>query len=68
MIQQSHSGDVSGGKHYLKIYMFPSVHCYATYNSQDVEASAVSISRGMDQDVAENRLVDTAGKAEGGTD
>ena len=68
MIQQPHSGDISGEKHDLKRYLFPSVHCYAIYSSQDVEASAASISRGLDQEDPENRLVDAAGKGEGGAD
>ena len=31
--------------------MHPSVHCSTIYNSQDMEATYMSIDRGMDKDV-----------------
>ena len=31
--------------------MHPSVHCSTIYNSQDIEATSMSINRGMDKDV-----------------
>ena len=32
-------GIIRGGKHGLKGYMYPSVHCNTVYNSQDMEAT-----------------------------
>ena len=37
--------------HNSKRYMHPNVHCNTIYNSQDIEATRMSINRGMDKDV-----------------
>ena len=37
--------------HNSKRYMHPSVHCSTLYNSQDLEATQMSIDRGMDKGV-----------------
>ena len=37
-------------KHDTKRYMHPNVHCYTAYNSQDMEATEMSINRGVDKD------------------
>ena len=34
----------------LKGYMHPSVHCSTVYNSQDMEATYVSVDRGMNKE------------------
>ena len=44
------SGHISGEKHGLKRCMHPSVHWSAVYNSQDMEATWMSIDRGMDKE------------------
>ena len=36
----------------LKGYMHSSAHCSTVYDSQDMEATQMSINRGMDKDVA----------------
>ena len=36
-------------KHDPKGYMHPNVHCSTVYNSQDMEATYMSINRGMDK-------------------
>ena len=41
---------ISGEKHNLKRYMHSSVHCSTIYNSQDMEATQISIDRGMDKE------------------
>ena len=40
-------GNVNWYSHYSKRYMHPSVHCSTIYNSQDMEATYMSINRGM---------------------
>ena len=35
---------------YLKRYMQPNIHCSTIHNSQDVEATQMSIDRGMDKE------------------
>ena len=42
-------GRISGEKHDLKGYMHPNVHCSTIYDSQDLEATYMSIDRGMDK-------------------
>ena len=44
---------ISRGNHSSERYMHPEVHCSAIYNSQDMEATSVPISRGMDKDVVQ---------------
>ena len=44
-------GHVSGENHASKRYMLSSVHNSTIYNSQDTEATQMSINRGMDKDV-----------------
>ena len=51
MIQPSLSWHLSRENHNLKRYMYPSVHCNTIYNSQDKEATYMSINWGMDKDV-----------------
>ena len=41
---------VSREKHDPKVYMRPSDHCSAFYNSQDMEATHMPINRGMDKE------------------
>ena len=41
----------SGEKHNLKRSMHPDIHCSTVYSSQDMEATQMSIDRGMDKDV-----------------
>ena len=36
--------------HNLKRYMYPNVHCSSIYNSQDMEATSMSINKGMDKE------------------
>ena len=50
MTPQSHSWHISRGKYDLKGYMHPSVHYSTIYNHQDMEATEMSISRGMDKE------------------
>ena len=50
MTPQSHSWHISRGKYDPKGYTHPSVHCCAAYNSEDTEASEMSIDRGMDKE------------------
>ena len=42
---------ISRENHNSKRYMHPNVHCSTIYNSQDMEATWMSIKRGMDKDV-----------------
>ena len=50
---QSHSGHISREKHDPKGYMHPSVHSSIVYNSQDMEATEMSINRGVDKHVVQ---------------
>ena len=43
-------GHISVENYNLKRYMHPSVHCITIYNSQDMEATSVSIDRWMDKE------------------
>ena len=43
-------GHISRENHTLKRYMHPDVHCSSIYNSQDMEATQMSIDRGMDKE------------------
>ena len=43
-------GQISGENHSLKKYMHPNVHCSAINNSQDMEATSMSIDRLMDKE------------------
>ena len=45
MTQQSHSQSYTLRKPKLKRHMYPIVHCSATYNSQNTEATQMSIDR-----------------------
>ena len=49
MTLQSHLRHISGENHGLKGYSHPSVHHCTVYNSQDMEATQMSINRGMDK-------------------
>ena len=44
------SGHVSGENHNSKVFMHPKVHCSTVYNSQDMEATQVSINRWLDKE------------------
>ena len=51
MISQTHShGHISGENHNQKGYMYPNVHWGTIYNSQDMEATEMSITREMDKE------------------
>ena len=50
MIQQSHSWAYIREKHGSKGYMHPNVHCSIICNSQDMEATYMTINRGMDKE------------------
>ena len=53
MTQQSHSRVYTQRKLYLKKMHAPNVHCSTINNSQEVEATCMSVDRGMDkEDVA----------------
>ena len=43
-------GHVTWENHYSKRHMYPSFHCSTVYNSQDMEATSMSINRWMDKD------------------
>ena len=43
-------GHISGEKHDSRGYMHPNAHCNTVYNSRDVEATQMSIDRGMDKE------------------
>ena len=42
-------GHISKEKHNSKIYMHPNIHCSTIYNSQDMEATYMSVNRGTDK-------------------
>ena len=48
----SPTGHVSGVKYNSERYLDPSVHCSAVHNSQDREATSVSINRGIEKEDA----------------
>ena len=54
MTLQSHSWayiqSISRENHGLQGYMHPSVHCSTVYNNKDIEATWMSIHRGMDKE------------------
>ena len=50
MTQQSHFWAYTQENHNSKRYMHINVHCTAIYNSQDMEATEMSINRGMDKE------------------
>ena len=50
MIQQSHFRVKYGENHNSKRYMHPKIHHNTIYNSQDMEATKMSINRGMDKE------------------
>ena len=50
IIQQPHTGHISGENHNSKRYMQPNVHCSTIYHSQDMEATCICIDRSMDQE------------------
>ena len=50
MIQQSHCGPLSGENHNSEGYTHPYVHSSTTHSSQDMEATKMSIDRGMDKE------------------
>ena len=41
---------IPGENHNFKRYMHPNVHCSTIYNNQDMEATLISINRGMDKE------------------
>ena len=43
-------GHIPGEKHGPKGHMHHNIHCSTVYNSQDMEATSMSIDRGMDKD------------------
>ena len=43
-------GHISGENYNSKRYMHPNVHCRTIYNSQDMEATYLSIDRWMDKE------------------
>jgi len=43
-------GHISGENHNVKRCMHPNVHCSTVYNSQDMEATYMSIDRRMDKE------------------
>ena len=43
-------GNISGEKHGSTGYMHSNVHCINSYNSQDMEATSISINRWMDKE------------------
>ena len=50
MIKQSHSQAYTQRKtHNLKRYVHPNIYCSTVYNSQDMEATYMSIKRLMDK-------------------
>ena len=42
-------GPLSGENHDLKRYVYPNIHCNNIYNNKDMEATYMSINRGMDK-------------------
>ena len=44
-------GHPSREKHCSKRYMYPNIHCGTIYNNQDMEATEMSIERGVDKDM-----------------
>ena len=46
----STSGHISGENHNLKGYMQSSVHCSTVYNDRDMEATEMSITKGMNKE------------------
>ena len=50
-------GHISGENHNSKRYMHPNVHCSTIYNSQDMEATWMSINRWMDKEDVEYTYV-----------
>ena len=50
MIQQSHSRAYIWRKTWFERYMHPNVYCSAVYSNQDMEATQMSITRGMDKE------------------
>ena len=44
-------------KHCMKGYIHPNVHCITFYDSQDLEATWMSIDRGMDEENEVNNAV-----------
>ena len=42
-------GHIPKEKHNSKIYMHPNIHCSTIYNSQDMEATYMSVNRGTDK-------------------
>ena len=50
MVLQSTPGHIPQENSNLKRYMHPSVHSCTIYNSQDMEATQVSINRGLDKE------------------
>ena len=51
-VSQAKTNAIWYQNHNLKRYMHPSVHCCTIYNSQDMEATQISIDRGMDREDA----------------
>ena len=43
-------GHISIENHNLKRYMHPNIHCHTIYNSQDLEATSMSVNRGMNNE------------------
>ena len=50
MIQQSISWASIWRNHNSKRYRHPNIHCSTIYNSQDMEATKMSINRGMNKE------------------
>ena len=50
MLQQFHSWASMPGNHNSKRYMHLNVHCSNIYNSQDMEATLMSIDRGVNKE------------------
>ena len=48
-------GIYPGKNHNSKRHVYPDVHCSTIYNSQDMEATKMSINRGMDKEDAVHR-------------
>ena len=55
MTQQSHSGHIPRENHNSRRYMHPNMHCSTLYNSQDTEATKMSINRGRGKGDAAHR-------------
>ena len=55
MSLQSYSGHIPRENHNSRRYMHPNMHCGTIYNSQDMEATKMSINRGIKKEDAVHR-------------